>query len=144
MRAVLRGRIADRNDHIERLIDERRGRLRLRLADVDADLRHGPNGQRMDESRRTRAGGDRLDRVAVKMVRQRFRHLAARRVAGAEKENALHGGSPARNSSRMALNSSGLSIISQCPVPAIFFAGTSGNWMWNDVALSMSEAPMAS
>src|SRR5436190_147605 len=144
MRAVPSGGVADRYHRVELLIDELCRGLRLGAADVDADLRHGPNGQRMDESRRARAGGHRFDRIAVKVVRQRLGHLAPRRVAGAEKEHALHRGRVARNSSRMALNWSGLSIISQWPTPVIFFAGTSGNCMWNDDALSMSDAPMAS
>ena len=41
----------------------------------------------MDESRRTRAGRDRIQQIAVVEAGERFGHLAARRVASAEKKN---------------------------------------------------------
>jgi len=43
----------------------------------------------------------------------------------------------------MRLNSSGLSIISQCPTPVIFFTGICGNCMCSDIGPSMSAATIA-
>ena len=43
---------------------------------------------RMDPAGRARAGGDGVDDVAVKRARDPLGHLAARGVAGAEKEDA--------------------------------------------------------
>ena len=88
-RTILGRRIADRHHDIERLVKEKLGGFRLLIADVHSDLRHGPNRQRMHPSRRARSGRHNIENVAVKRAGQPLGHLAARRVACAEKENSF-------------------------------------------------------
>src|SRR5438477_4754364 len=92
-RAVFRRGIAYRYYDIERLSQERFGRLRLLVVDVDTDVRHGPNGQRMDPAGRPRSGRDDIHLLSMERPGQPLGHLTSRRVAGAEEENSflLHG-----------------------------------------------------
>src|SRR5207248_4543023 len=88
-RAVLRGGAADGHDDVEHLVEELRRPLRLRAADVDAGVGHGPDGHRMNPPGRPRARRYGLDDVAVKRVRDPLGHLAPRGVSGAAEEDAL-------------------------------------------------------
>ena len=86
-RAVRGGGIAHGHDEVEGLLEKLLGGLRARVVHADAELLDRVDRQRMDESRGTRAGRNRIQQIAVVEAGERFGHLAARRVASAEKKN---------------------------------------------------------
>ena len=57
--------------------------------DIDPDLRHGRDRRRIDPGGRPRPGRVHLER-GIQGAQPCFRHLAARRVARAQDENAGH------------------------------------------------------
>jgi hypothetical protein len=87
--AVGRGGVADGDDQVELLRRILLRGLRLGLFDRHAELGDREDRERVDEARRAGARGQRLDHVAVVDARERLRHLTARRVAGAEKQDPL-------------------------------------------------------
>src|SRR6266545_6863050 len=87
-RARLIGLIADSDDFVEWLVKIAVERLALVPCNLDAQLGHRLNGQRPN-ARRLGPRRKRLEAVAAQTAQQPFRHLAARRVVGAQEQHPL-------------------------------------------------------
>src|SRR6266849_1244782 len=101
-RAILRGVVAERDDVVE-LAGHIIELFRPPCADVNAALPHGLDGQRMDAlGIRLRAGAGRLHARRSQRARKALGHLAARRIAGADEQDARGHGCALPGPSRAA------------------------------------------
>ena len=87
-------RVAHRYDDIPTLADLIDG-LALLLGDVDAELAHDRDGERMHAGRFRTCALD-LEAVSGERTQESLGHLRAGRVVGAEEEDALHASSMTR------------------------------------------------
>src|SRR5205814_81988 len=93
-RTVLRGGIADGDDDVELLIEKFVRRFRLRIANVDPDLRERADRERMHPTRRPRSRRHHIHHISMKRPHQPLGHLTPRGVSGAKEENAFLRGHP--------------------------------------------------
>ena len=78
---------ADRDHGLDRGVHELRHRLRAMAGDINADLLHHLNSERVNVTRRIRSGALHVERIAGGRAQDAFGEMAATRVAGAEDEN---------------------------------------------------------
>src|SRR5258708_7188252 len=86
---MLRGVIADRDDRIELAAFEFRNRFRAVRGNINSDLAHGFNGQRIYR-RGMRARAVNLDCFLIQAAKKPFGHLAPRGIPSAENQNASY------------------------------------------------------
>ena len=96
-RALLACRVGQRDDVVQRLVEQLGDRFRASATPVDIQLRENAHGQRMD-ALGPRPSGEGSEVLTAEEAEQRLAHLAACRVAVADEQHgngpAIRGGAP--------------------------------------------------
>lgn len=96
-RTRLIGVSANRDDRVDRAIEELAQMLRAVFGDIDVDFAHDLKGQRVNIACGLGAGARHLDDITSHRAKNAFGEMAAARIAGAQNKNKRFGGGHGRS-----------------------------------------------